>query len=416
FSREIAVAARTEVDGEIREVLIARGRIHRVALAGAERSEVLSIAVPGGPLAGRSLVVMIEDGDSPPLSLRRQAAVTVEQVRLRFLARPGERYALAVGNRGAKPPRYDLAAIPAVGRLSPAGHAIPGQLERNPAFESPEPALGAPAEGAAIDAAQWRESRRVLFAGGRVLAIEIPPEVLAATPGLADLRLVADGRQLPYILERGTVARRVVLPVESLAPERERKVSRWRVALPQRGLPLESIACEAPETVFRRQVTILDDAPPERGGRAALGSAVWERRGPGPGGPLRLALHRAPLGESLVIELDDGDNPPLTLQECTIGWRTSRLLFKQPGARAVSLLYGNPGVGPPRYDLTLLADELLAADAAAATLAPDGGRARDAGIALPGGWRRLTFWGALALVVAVLIAVIAKLLPAPKQE
>lgn len=342
--------------------------------------------------------------------------MTVEPVRLRFLARPGERYALAVGNRGARPPRYDLAAIPAVGKASPAGHAVPGPLERNPAYQPAEPAKGAPAEGGAIDAAQWRGSRRVLFAGGSVLAIEIPPEVLAATPGLADLRLVADGRQLPYILERGTAVRRVVLPVAALAAERDRKVSRWRVTLPQQGLPLESVALEAPETVFRRQVTVLDDAPPERGGRAALGGALWERRGQRPGGPLRLALHRAPLGGSLVVEIDDGDNAPLALQECTVGWRTSRLLFKQPGARAVTLLYDNPGVGPPRYDLTLLADELLGADAADATLAPDEGRGRGAGLALPGGWRRLAFWGALALVVAVLIAVIAKLLPAPKQE
>jgi hypothetical protein len=416
FSREVTVASRATVDGEVREEVLARGRIHRVALAGAARAEVLSLPVPPRVLDGRSLVVTIDDGDSPPLALRRPVGVAVEPVRLRFVARAGERYALAVGNRGAKAPRYDLAAIPSLGEMPLAGRATAGPLEQNPAYRAEEPARGAPAEGAAIDVAQWRRSRRVLVPAGGVLALEIPPDVLAESPGLADLRLVADGRQVPYVLERNSLARRIVVPLEPAPAERGGTVSRWRVRVPYPGLPLESISCAAAEPVFRRGVVVSEEAPPERGGRRRLAGAVWERRGQDAGGSVGLALGGRPAPETLVLEVDDGDNPPLALRECTLAWRTSRVLFKRPAGGEVSLLCDNLRAGPPRYDLALLADELLAADAGAAALAPDASRARDAGARLPQGWRRWAFWGGLALVVAVLIVVIARLLPSPRRE
>ena len=361
FSREVAVAARTEVDGEVREQCsLPAAASTASALAGADRREVLSIPVPVEPLAGRSLVVTIEDGDSPPLSLRRQAAVTLEPVRLRFSGPSGR----ALRPRGRQPRREAAALRP--GRDPRRRQGVPRRARRpRPARAKPRLSAGGTGQRrpggrrAPSTLAQWRGSRRVLFAGGSVLAIEIPPEVLAARRASPTCGWSPTGASSPTSSSGAAAVRRLVLPLAALAAERDRKVSRWRVALPQQGLPLESVALEAPETVFRRQVTVLDDAPPERGGRAALGGALWERRGQRPGGPLRLALHRAPLGGSLVVEIDDGDNAPLALQECTVGWRTSRLLFKQPGARAVTLLYDNPGVGPPRYDLTLLADELL---------------------------------------------------------
>ena len=222
FSREIAVAVRTTVDGETREQIIARGRVHRVSLAGASRSEVLSIPLPGQPLAGRTLVVTIENGDSPPLSVRQPVRVTFELPRLRFSARPGESYALAVGNRNAKPPRYDLAALPSLGELPTVALALPGQLGRNPLYRAEESAKGAPSEGAAIDSARWRRRRGVNCQGGSVQAIEVPPEVLSRSPSLGDLRLVAGGRQIPYIpraREPGATARRAARN----APDRPRR-------------------------------------------------------------------------------------------------------------------------------------------------------------------------------------------------
>ncbi len=412
FSREVAVAVRTTVDGEAREQVIARGRIHRVSLAGVSRSEVLSIPLPGQPLAGRTLVVTVENGDSPPLCLRQPVRVTFELPRLRFSARPGGRYALAVGNRSAKPPQYDLVALPALGELPAVALAIPGQLERNPAFRAEEAAKGAPAEGAAIDGTRWRRRRGVRCQGSGVQALEVPPEVLSRSPSLGDLRLVSGGRQIPYILERGCLARRLDVTLEPLPSERGARFNRRRVKLPHRGLPLEEIRCTVADQVFRREVSMYEELPTERGGRRALGSAIWERRGQPGGASFAVGIGGRPAHGALVMEMDDGDNAPLALKECSIGWHTARLLFKAPAAETVTLLYDNPDAGASRYDLALLADELLAADAANATLMPDDERARSAGAALPEGWERWALWGALALVVAVLIVVIAKLLPA----
>ena len=117
------------------------------------------------PTTTRELLLTLQNGDSPPLTLRRPVRVTFELPRLRFVARPGERYALAVGNRSAKRPRYDLAALPGLGEAAVAGRVAAGPLERNPAFSPEEPAKGAPAEGAAIDASRWRRSRGVTCAG-----------------------------------------------------------------------------------------------------------------------------------------------------------------------------------------------------------------------------------------------------------
>lgn len=412
FSREVAVAVRTTVDGEAREQVIARGRIHRVSLAGVSRSEVLSILLPGQPLAGRTLVVTVENGDSPPLSLRQPVRVTFELLRLRFSARPGERYALAVGNRSAKPPRYDLAALPALGELPAVALAVPGPLERNPAFLAEEAAKGAPSEGAAIDSSRWRRSRGVSCQGGGVQALEVTPEVLSRSPSLADLRLVSGGRQIPYILERGCLARRLDATLEPLPSERGDRVNRRRVRLPHAGLPLEEIRCTVADQVFRRDVSVYEELPPERGGRRALGVATWERRGQPGGGSFAVGLGGRPARGALLLEMDDGDNAPLALKECSVGWHTSRLLFKAPAVETVTLLYDNPDAGTSRYDLALLADELLAADAASATLAPDEGGGQRAGVVLPEGWERWALWGALTIVVAVLIVVIAKLLPA----
>jgi len=88
--------------------------------------------------------------------------------------------------------------------------------------------------------------------GGGVQALEVPPEVLTRSPSLGDLRLVSGGRQVPFILERGSLARRLDVTLEPLPTERGKRVNRRRVKLPHAGLPLEEIRCT---------VTLLYDNP-----------------------------------------------------------------------------------------------------------------------------------------------------------
>jgi hypothetical protein len=71
----------------------------------------------------------------------------------------------------------------------------------------------------------------------------------------------------------------------------------------------------------------------------------------------------------------------------------------------------------PRYDLTLVAGELLKAERGTVTAATQenlSSRASFVGQTLPGSTRYI-FWGALALVVIVLLAIMSRFLPKAQQ-
>ena len=116
----------------------------------------------------------------------------------------------------------------------------------------------------------------------------------------------------------------------------------------------------------------------------------------------------------MLVETDNGDNPPIALSAATATHGVARLLFKTDAA-PVALYYGNAQVASPRYDLALVAGELLAAQKIVAALGPEE-KSRSDGwtkTALAGARGGVLFWGVLALVVAVLLVVVAKLLPKP---
>ena len=106
------------------------------------------------------------------------------------------------------------------------------------------------------------------------------------------------------------------------------------------------------------------------------------------------------------------DNPPIELEKFQVFYSVTRVVFKAKPEDALFLYYGNRQVAPPRYDLTLVAAQLLAADKAPASLAPEEqlkkASWREGRAAGKGG---VVFWGILALVVVVLLAIISRLLP-----
>ncbi|MDD2765345.1 MAG: hypothetical protein PHE83_15385, partial [Opitutaceae bacterium] len=93
--------------------------------------------------------------------------------------------------------------------------------------------------------------------------------------------------------------------------------------------------------------------------------------------------------------------------------RVTRLLFKAAGDAPVFLYYGCPQAAAPRYDLSLVGAQLLAADKAMPGLGAEEAlkvQSLAETIALAGRGGAL-FWGMLVLVVIVLLVVIARLLP-----
>ena len=95
-----------------------------------------------------------------------------------------------------------------------------------------------------------------------------------------------------------------------------------------------------------------------------------------------------------------------------MAYPATRVLFKAKADDAVFLYYGNPHVAPPRYDLSLVAGQLLAANKSLATLAAEEQLKKSswAESRTPGKGGVL-FWGILAVVVVGLLVVISRLLP-----
>ena len=97
-----------------------------------------------------------------------------------------------------------------------------------------------------------------------------------------------------------------------------------------------------------------------------------------------------------------------------LGDPATRLRFLAPRSPPTWLYYGNKNAAAPDYDLQLVAARLLVAETA--TVVPGAEEAMKGGA-----WSGLTlsnhgtwlFWAALAVVVAALLLVLRRMLPAP---
>ena len=224
FTRSVALVTRRVNEGEIVETTLARSAIYRVTgndapPAGDAVFEVNAVV----PV--REIVLVIDNGDSPPLALTGVAAGGYPVV-LTFHTGARRVFHLLSGNSRANPPRYDLALVH--GELKPL-HVSPQETSAralNPAWRAPEALPGLDLAGAAIRLDPWRQRKPVTLAADGVQQLELDLEVLArAAPYLADLRLVRDGKQLPYLLDR-TPLQRHFAPVVTRITDPQRPTTR----------------------------------------------------------------------------------------------------------------------------------------------------------------------------------------------
>ena len=243
--------------------------------------------------------------------------------------------------------------------------------------------------------------------------LELTPHVLAhAQPGLSDLRLVAAGKQVPFVVERAGFTRGLTPEVARADDPKRPRLSRWSIRLAQARLPITQLSCETKAALFQREARLFEEVADSRGERypRMLGGASWVRRPETKSSRLLLVLTGPPQTETLLLEIDNGDNPALELEKFQVFVPVSRLLFKAPPGATVELCYGNPNAVAPSYDLSLVAPQMLAAAKFNTTLAdadPTGSGSR-------GPSSRdlsLAFFGVLALVVIGLVVVIMRLLP-----
>ena len=289
-------------------------------------------------------------------------------------------------------------------------------------------------QGAALDLSRWKSVRHMTLRDGEDLytLTLAAGDMAALRPDLADVRLADDsGRQVPYILEPDAARECVTLAVERLGDasdrqERRAHLSRYLLRTPiaeDHGsalLPLRALSLTFTDAFFQRCARVT--AGPRPGARAGRLQTIFAGelvRGPGEEGPIEVALDGRRVGE-LTLEIDEGDNAPLTLSAAQGVLSVPRLVFKaRPGS--YRLLLGNLQADAPRYDLATLRHEVLCYSARVATAGP---------LEVNPAYRRgvseyfratpptLLLWGVLIVAVAALLWLTLRILraePAPPK-
>jgi hypothetical protein len=223
------------------------------------------------------------------------------------------------------------------------------------------------------------------------------------------------GRQVPYLVERRDEP--IALPVTlrpatselvALRSEPGHHRSVYAVTLPYAGLPSPRLVLETTDRVFQRSVQAAVERPADRHHRErwldVRAATVWHHVHPDVPAPAA-TLHLAVRDETeLLVVVDEGDNRPLTITRAQLLLPSWRLRFFRP-AETLSLLYGQP-LPAPRYDLALLAPQVMGAQAREVDAAPESSSTSPLAAALV---TPRMFWVGLGAAVLALVAIIAKL-------
>jgi hypothetical protein len=416
FNRTVALSQQRFAEGELREVVVHRDNIQRVAPIGQPAQPSVRFA-SGVALRQRDLSIVISNDDNPPLRITAVRAWR-RPVYLTFNASSVGAIHLLSGNPSGVAPRFDLAflraSLPDVVLASPQ----PRRLAANPNHRPVDPLADIVALGPAIPTDRWSFRKPLRLERDGVQRVELDLEVLShAAPDLRDLRIVRDGRQIPFVLEHPSVEPSFAPFVRKADDARQPWLSRWEIKLPLRSLPISKLTCSIVETYFKRNVRMVETRLDERGQThtVILGSSTWQRGSGEKPREMRLSVSSRPESDTLFLEIENGDNPPLTLQSVQAWHPAARLIFKSAPVAGTWLYYGNPDAARPQYDLELVVPRLLAADRdevkpGAEEILRIGARHRGDH---QSGW---IFWGALALVVAGLLFVLARLVPKPPEQ
>jgi len=420
FTRAVTLAVPEVGDDGIRERNIADAVIYRVNVNGKNEAH-LEIPLESH-IQTRELLVLIRNEDSPPLSIDTVRA-DMRLVRLTFFANQPGQYSLLSGNTQCAAPRYDLSALSGKLRNATATDVVPSALVSNPNYRPPEALAALTLTGAQLDVAKWKFRKLLPLTQSGVQQVELDPGLLARSQlDQHDIRIVRGEYQLPFIFERTSLSRPISLNGSAANDPKKPALSRWSLKLPQSGVPMTRLVCASSSPLFHRQMRLWEEVTDERGDKFAseLGRATWDQTPNSPKRDLVIELNARPRSDTLFLETDNGDNPAIELRDFRGYYPVTRVVFKATPdpAQSVWLYYGNLDATAPHYDLTLVAGELLRAErgtvaaGAEENLSP---KPSLVGQTLTGSTRYI-FWGALALVVIVLLAIMSRFLPKAQQQ
>ncbi len=403
---------------EAEPMQLGTGTLSRVVRDGVHASNMrISISPP----TESEIHLLIDDGSNPPLEIIRISALMAELPVIFFESEGGAMIA-RYGNRTMEAPTYDLEALRASidpSKLPDAAWGEPRAVIERPG--SPAPPLGLE-PGSVLDATGFRYVRRLPGAAAGLVALQLDGGVLANSAGpqarFSDVRVLdAGNRQIPYLVERRDEPLEVAL---TLAPAVDAKAAElktvpgqqrsiYRVSLPHHRLPASTLVLDTSARVFQRSVQVGFERPPDRRHRDAWfdvrSTSVWQHVDQQTAAPALSVRLEGDDQRDLLVIVDEGDNAALPITGARLLLPSYRLRFYQPPDASLRLVYGRADLQPPRYDLALLAQQVMGAPARAAAAEPESAEpAASAAGSLLSPWM---FWTFLGVAVLVLIGLIS---------
>lgn len=397
---------------------LGRGKIMRVArdlmTAASMRVDVRQPTEP-------QLELVVDDGDNPPLQLEAVTAIFAELPRIYFEA-PAGPITARYGDPKLFKPRYDLEA---------ARHRLPASPRRATWRAQPpvtvaevEEGLPMPQTGGAISQEGFEYVRNIPAGGAGLIALQMDIAAMAHSGRnprrLRDVRIVdSSGLQIPYLLESRDEPLITTVRIErkALPPDLERQpqnVSSYQVHLPFENLPNPRLVLTTKARVFQRAVTIGSVVPAGERQPARFvrrGEATWTHADQDvAAAPLTFGLPDSALDQDLYLLIDEGDNQPLPIDQATLLVPQYAVRFFRRDNQPLRLLYGRDDLDAPRYDLQLLAGQVLGRTAEEISAGPEqplsGSAASGALDLVPAP----VFWSVLALTVIVLLGLVVRLM------
>jgi len=419
FTRTLKLSSKSAVNGVIQEETIAKGTIVRAPLEGTKTIDERTLEI-NKKIKNRDLILTIQNGDSPPLPIKKIVAHVVP-TSIVFEAHSTQPHHLLFGNRVTEKPNYDLAQLKSKVQRSSFIKAQWGPLQKNPSYEPPEILPSLSGEGGLLDTSEWKYRKPVHLKSDGIHHLEMDLDVLAHMQRSGgDLRLLVDGKQIPYIIENRFHHREIQLQANLKEQEKNPTQTHWELPLPQKNIPINKIQCEVLDPVFNRQVTLYEEVEDKRGSlhRRRLATTNWRRDLNSNRTLFSLSFSYPPQTEKLILVIENNDNPPLQVKNFEAAYWPPRLIFKQSKKENVFLYFGQRKAKRPLYDIRMVSQELLSADRQEATL----GALETLKSAMwwdvkaPKGVFNILFWAFLVLIVIALLVMIAKLLPAPNSD
>jgi hypothetical protein len=365
------------------------------------------------------LDLVINDGSNPPLDIESIDARFAELPWIYFESAGGPILA-RYGNLAATPPAYDLEATRDSIDLRAVAEVSWGDARRTDAatmIESPAPL---PAAGAPLDPGSFAFSRDIASGDAGLSALVLDAAALAHSRGpdarFADVRIIDPaGRQVPYLVERRDEPLPLAVAIRpDTSPETQsgsRGVrSTYRIALPYANLPAPRLVLETTARVFRREVQVAVDRPPDRRRRdpwrEVVSATRWTHADQQTAAPALVLAVPAMDATELMVIVDEGDNAVLPVTGARLLLPSYRLRFYRPAGTVLRLVYGREDLAPPQYDLALLAPQVMGADARETTAAAPNEQIRPGATFIS---PRL-FWIGLGAAVLVLLGLVARLI------